>query len=64
VVKSIVKIGTFRQGQTFAQDVQLKLDAGTDSSNLRLVAFVQEAGQGRVIGAAVQTASGPEAKPD
>jgi hypothetical protein len=64
VVKSIVKIGTFRQGQTFAQDVQLKLDAGTDSSNLRLVAFVQEAGQGRVIGAAVQTASGPVAKPD
>jgi hypothetical protein len=58
VVKSIVKVGTFRQGQTFAQDVRLKLDAGTDAGNLRLAAFVQELGQGRVIGAAVQAIGG------
>jgi len=55
VVKSIVKVGRLRKGQTFAQDVQLKLDPGTDTRNLRLIAFVQEPGQGRVIGAAVQT---------
>jgi len=55
VVKSIVKVGRLRKGQTFAQDVQLKLDSGTDIHNLRLIAFVQEPGQGRVIGAAVQT---------
>ena len=55
VVKSIVKVGKFRKGETFSQDVQLKLDSGIDTRNLRLIAFVQEPGQGRVIGAAVQT---------
>ena len=55
VVKSIVKVGKLRKGQTFAQDVQLTLDPGTDTHNLRLIAFVQESGQGRVIGAAMQT---------
>jgi hypothetical protein len=55
VVKSIVKVGRLKKGQAFAQDVQVKLDPGTDGSNLRLIAFVQEPGQGRVIGAAAQT---------
>jgi|ERR1700722_4674535 hypothetical protein len=55
VVKSIVKVGRLQKGQTFAQDVQLKLDSGSDASNLRVIAFVQEPGQGRVIGAAEQT---------
>jgi hypothetical protein len=54
VVRSMVKVGTVRQGQTFEKDVQLKLDPGTDASNLRLIAFVQEPGQGRVIGVAMQ----------
>ena len=56
VVTTIVRVGKFRKGQAFAQDVQLKLEPGTDIRNLRLVAFVQESGQGRVIGAAEQTA--------
>src|ERR1700687_1041794 len=34
VVKSIVKVGRLRKGQPFAQDVQLKLDPGTDAHNL------------------------------
>jgi hypothetical protein len=55
VVKSIVKVGRLGKGQSFAQDVQLKLDPRTDARNLRLIAFVQEAGQGRVVGAAVET---------
>jgi hypothetical protein len=55
VVKSMVKVGTLRQGQAFEKDVQLKLDPGSDWRNLRLIAFVQEPGQGRVIGAALQT---------
>jgi hypothetical protein len=55
VVKSIVKVGRLREGQTFAQDIQLKLAPGADPRNLRLIAFVQEPGQGRVIGAAAQT---------
>jgi hypothetical protein len=55
VVKSIVKVGRLQKGQTFAQDIQLKLDSGTDTRNLRVIAFVQESGQGRVIGAAERT---------
>ena len=55
VVKSIVEVGRLRKGQAFTQDVQLKLEPATDARNLRLIAFVQEPGQGRVIGAAAQT---------
>ena len=52
VVRSIVKVGGFRRGQTFAQDVHLKIEPA--AGDLRLIAFVQEPGQGRVIGAAMQ----------
>jgi hypothetical protein len=62
VVRSIVKVGTFRQGEAFAQDVRLRLDAGSDPRNLRLVAFVQEPGQGRVIGAVSQSVGISRAK--
>ena len=62
VVKSIVRVGRLQKGQTFAQDVQLKLDPGTDPRNLRLIAFVQEPGQGRVIGAAARTVGTAVAK--
>jgi hypothetical protein len=57
VVRSMVKVGTVRQGQNFTQDIQLKLDPGTDAHNLRLIAFVQESGQGRVVGAEAETVS-------
>jgi hypothetical protein len=53
VVRSIVKVGSIRQGQAFAQNVQVKLDPSTDTHNLRLIAFLQEPGQGRVIGSAM-----------
>jgi hypothetical protein len=52
VVKSLTKVGALKQGQLLAQDVQLKLGPGSDSSGLRLIAFVQEPRQGRVLGAA------------
>jgi hypothetical protein len=64
VVKSIVKVGRLKKGQTFGQDVQLKLDPGTDAHNLRLIAFVQEPGQGRVIGAAELSVGTAVAKPN
>ena len=54
VVRSMVKVGTLRPGQMFAQDVHWKLDPGTDTRNLRLIVFVQELNQGRVIGATMQ----------
>jgi hypothetical protein len=52
VVKSFTKIGALKQGQVLTQDVQLKLEPGSDSRSLRLIAFVQEPQQGRVLGAA------------
>jgi hypothetical protein len=52
VVKSLTRIGALKQRQVLAQDVQLKLEPGSDSRNLRLIAFVQEPRQGRVLGAA------------
>ena len=52
VVKSLTKIGALKQGQVLSQDVLLNLEPGSDSRNLRLIAFVQEPRQGRVLGAA------------
>jgi hypothetical protein len=54
VVQDIVKIGKLPKGQSFAQDVQLKLKPGTDLKNLRLIGLVQESGPGKVLGAAVR----------
>ncbi len=51
VVKSLTKFGALKQGQVLAQDVQLKLGPGSDANGLRLIAFVQEPRQGRVLGA-------------
>jgi hypothetical protein len=62
VVRSMMKVGTLRPGQIFSQDIHLKLDPGTDTRNLRLIAFVQEPDQGRVIGATAQTV-GPAMTP-
>ena len=57
VVRNLLKIGTLRKGQTFSRDVQLKLETGTDPRNLRLIAFLQEPHQGRIVGAAMQLVS-------
>jgi hypothetical protein len=57
VVRTLFKIGSVQHGQSFAHDVQLKLEPGTDPHNLRLIAFLQQPHQGRVIGATVQSVS-------
>jgi hypothetical protein len=54
VVQTLQKIGKLPKGQAFATDVQLKLKPGTDPGNLRLIAFVQEPGPGKLLGAAVR----------
>jgi hypothetical protein len=53
VVESLAKIGKFEKGKSFKKEFQLKLKPGTDAANVRVVAFVQESGPGRVIGAAL-----------
>ena len=51
VVQQLIKVGKLTKGKTFSQDVQLKLKPGTDPANVRIVAFVQEPGPGKVVGA-------------
>jgi len=51
VVRSLTKVGVVKRGQELSQDVQLKLDPALDTRNLRLIAFVQEPKQGRILGA-------------
>jgi hypothetical protein len=57
VARTILKVGTMQHGQSFAQDVQLKLEPGADPRNLRVIAFLQQPHQGRVLGATMQSVS-------
>jgi hypothetical protein len=52
VVRSLTKIGVIKPAEVLAQDVQLELAPGSDSRHVRLIAFIQEPRQGRVLGAA------------
>jgi hypothetical protein len=57
VVQSITKIGRLEAGKTFGRDFHVKLSPGTNPANIRVVAFVQEPGPGKVLGAAMQKTS-------
>jgi len=54
VVRSLTRIGSLEEGKSFGQDVSVRIPPGTDRGNLRLIAFVQEPGPGKVVGAAIQ----------
>jgi hypothetical protein len=54
VVEQIKRIARVTKGNGAAQDFDLKLKSGNDPTNLRLVAFVQQAGPGKVLGAALR----------
>jgi len=51
VVKEIQKIGKLEKGKSFDGTFKVKLWPGADPGNLRVVAFVQESGLGKVLGA-------------
>jgi hypothetical protein len=58
VVAEIAKIGKLEAGKTFAQDFRMKLRLpATDSKNIRVIAFAQESGPGRVIGVTLMKAT-------
>jgi hypothetical protein len=50
VVRELLKVGRVNRSQPFNQEIELKV-TGEDVQNLRLIAFVQEPGQGQVLGA-------------
>jgi hypothetical protein len=54
VVRTMVKVGTAPRGQAFTREAQVKLEPGSSRDNLRVIAFVQEVHQGKVLGAAVE----------
>ena len=54
VVRTMVKVATLPRGKTFAQDVQVKVEPSLAKDNLRVIAFVQEVHQGKVLGATVE----------
>ncbi len=58
VVRTMTKIATVPRGRGFAQDAQVKLEPGVARDNLRVIAFVQEVHQGKVLGAAMETLTG------
>ena len=52
VVQELTKVGKLEKGKNFDHAVRLKLKPGEDPKNLRIIAFVQESGPGKVLGAA------------
>jgi hypothetical protein len=58
VVTDIAKIGKLEPGKPFAQDFHLKLKLpAADSNSIRVVAFAQESGPGKILAAALAKAS-------
>ena len=52
VARSLSKVGTLANGKSFASDVEVKLEPGTEGSTLRVIAFLQQRGPGKIVGAA------------
>jgi hypothetical protein len=53
VAESMEKVGTVEKGKNFDREVVVKLKSPGDPANLRLIAFVQEAEGGEVVGASL-----------
>jgi hypothetical protein len=55
VVLEITKVGKLEKGKSFHQDFRVKLNVPhTASSDIRIVAFIQETGPGQVLGASLR----------
>lgn len=53
VVHSITKIGSVKSGESFRKEMVAAVPKGFESANLRVVAFLQEPRQGKILGSAV-----------
>jgi hypothetical protein len=60
VVEYLSKIGGLKPGQQFNQTFRVPLARELASNNARLIVFVQEAGNGKVVGATLQRTVHPE----
>jgi len=54
VVHVLSKAGSLQEHRTFAQEIQVKLPSDLPNNDLRLIAFVQQVHQGRILGATMQ----------
>jgi hypothetical protein len=52
VAEQFTRIGKLEKQNKFSKDVQIKLKPGIEPTNIRIIAFVQESGLGKVLGAA------------
>jgi hypothetical protein len=59
VVEELRKVGKLDKGKPFSQDVAVKLKPDTDPKNLRIIAFIQESNEGKVLGATGVKVSNP-----
>jgi hypothetical protein len=50
IVERLSSVGKMKKGETFSKDVALKMDH--PEKDYRLITFVQEADEGKVLGAA------------
>jgi len=54
VAQEFIKVGKLEKQKTSSQDFQVKLKPGIDPGNIRIIAFVQDSGLGKVLGASLQ----------
>jgi hypothetical protein len=52
VARRVSNVGSIVSGEAFSKEVQIHLEPGTDRSRLRVIAFLQEPGPGRIVAAA------------